>query len=143
MRSTVGDIDFLASAADSAAVMQAFTGLPDVARVVGQGETKASLEFSHNLRAQLWVHPPERFGTALQYATGSKDHNVRLRELALKRGLSLSDQAFLRADGSELCAPRKKKSTPRWDCPGYRPSCAKIAAKSRQRWRVSCPSWCR
>jgi DNA polymerase (family X) len=109
MRSTVGDIDFLASAASSTAVMQAFTGLPDVARVIGQGEVKASLEFSHNLRAQLWVHPPERFGTALQYATGSKDHNVRLRELALKRKLSLSDQAFLRADGSELlCATEEE-----------------------------------
>jgi DNA polymerase (family 10) len=48
------------------------------------------------------VHPPERFGTALQYATGSKDHNVRLREMALKKGLSLSDQAFLREDGSEI-----------------------------------------
>jgi DNA polymerase (family 10) len=109
MRSTVGDIDFLASAADSAAVMQAFTGLPEVARVVGQGEVKASLEFSHNLRAQLWVHPPERFGTALQYATGSKDHNVRLRELALKRKLSLSDQSFLRPDGSELlCASEEE-----------------------------------
>ena len=109
MRSTVGDIDLLAAAADSAAVMQAFTGLPDVARVLGQGETKASLEFSHNLRAQLWVHPPERFGTALQYATGSKDHNVRLRELALKKGLSLSDQSFLRSDGSELlCATEEE-----------------------------------
>jgi DNA polymerase (family 10) len=85
--------------------MQAFVGHPEVIRVSGQGETKASVEFSHNLRAQLWVHPPERFGTALQYATGSKDHNVRLRELALKRGLSLSDQAFLKPDGSELlCA---------------------------------------
>ena len=109
MRSTVGDIDLLAAAADSAAVMQAFTGLPDVARVLGQGETKASLEFSHNLRAQLWVHPPERFGTALQYATGSKDHNVRLRELALKKGLSLSDQSFLLSDGSELlCATEEE-----------------------------------
>jgi DNA polymerase (family 10) len=55
------------------------------------------------------VHPPERFGTALQYATGSKDHNVRLRELALKRGLSLSDQAFLKPDGSELlCAAEEE-----------------------------------
>ena len=105
MRTTVGDIDLLAAASDSAAVMQAFVGHPDVIRVEGQGETKASVEFSHHLRAQLWVHPPERFGTALQYATGSKDHNVRLRELALKRGLSLSDQAFLKPDGSELlCA---------------------------------------
>ena len=105
MRATVGDIDLLAAAEDSAAVMQAFTGRPDVIRVMGQGETKASVEFEHNLRAQLWVHPPARFGTALQYASGSKDHNVRLRELALKQGLSLSDQAFLRPDGSELlCA---------------------------------------
>lgn len=109
MRSTVGDIDLLAAAANSAAVMQAFTGLTEVARVISQGETKASLEFSHNLRAQLWVHPPERFGTALQYATGSKDHNVRLRELALKRKLSLSDQSFLRGDGSELlCATEEE-----------------------------------
>jgi DNA polymerase (family 10) len=109
MRPTVGDIDLLAAASDSAAVMQAFVGHPDVIRVSGQGETKASVEFSHNLRAQLWVHPPERFGTALQYATGSKDHNVRLRELALKRGLSLSDQAFLKPDGSELlCASEEE-----------------------------------
>jgi DNA polymerase (family 10) len=48
----------------------------------------------------LWVHPPERFGTALQYATGSKDHNVRLRELALEKHLSLSEHALLKTDGS-------------------------------------------
>ncbi|MEW5870411.1 MAG: DNA polymerase/3'-5' exonuclease PolX [Chloroflexota bacterium] len=102
MRATVGDLDLLAAAHDSSAVMQAFISHPEVIRVVSQGETKASVEFARHLRAQLWVHPPERFGTALQYATGSKDHNVRLRELALKQGLSLSDQAFLRQDGSEL-----------------------------------------
>ncbi len=105
MRATVGDLDLLAAAAESGPVMQAFTSHPDVIHVLSQGETKASVEFSHNLRAQLWVHPPERFGSALQYATGSKDHNVRLRELALKQGLSLSDQSFLKSDGSEiLCA---------------------------------------
>jgi DNA polymerase (family 10) len=82
--------------------MQAFIELPGVARVLGSGPTKSSVEFRDGLRAQLWVHPPERFGTALQYATGSKDHNVRLRELALKKKLSLSDQSFLRQDGSEL-----------------------------------------
>ena len=105
MRATVGDLDLLAAAAESGPVMGAFTSHPDVIHVLSQGETKASVEFSHNLRAQLWVHPPERFGSALQYATGSKDHNVRLRELALKQGLSLSDQSFLKSDGSEiLCA---------------------------------------
>jgi len=106
MRPTVGDLDILVAASDSTPVMQAFTTLPGVLRVLGHGETKASIEFSDGVRAQLWVHPPERFGTALQYATGSKDHNVRLRELALDKGLSLSEHALLKTDGSGeiLCA---------------------------------------
>ncbi len=109
MRSTVGDIDLQAAASDSGAVIQAFCNHPDVERILGQGVIKASLEFRNNLRAQLWVHPPDRFGAALQYATGSKDHNVRLRELALKRSLSLSDQGFLAADGSEiLCSTEEE-----------------------------------
>ncbi len=102
MRETVGDLDLLVAALDSRAVMEAFIQLPGVLRVLGSGETKTSVEFEDGMRAQLWVHPPERFGTALQYATGSKDHNVRLRELALKMDLSLSDQAFLKPDGSEI-----------------------------------------
>jgi DNA polymerase (family 10) len=100
MRPTVGDLDILVAARDSAPVMQAFTTLPGVLRVLGRGETKASIEFNDGVRAQLWVHPPERFGTALQYATGSKDHNVRLRELALAKHLSLSEHALLKTDGS-------------------------------------------
>ncbi|HSF83498.1 MAG TPA: DNA polymerase/3'-5' exonuclease PolX [Anaerolineales bacterium] len=109
MRPTVGDLDIMVAAEDSSPVMAAFVGRPDVARVLGQGETKSSVEFTHGLRAQLWVHPPERFGTALQYATGSKDHNVRLRELALKQGLSLSEHALTRQDGSEiLCASEEQ-----------------------------------
>jgi DNA polymerase (family 10) len=85
--------------------MEAFTNLPEVLQVIGSGKTKSSVEFNNGLRAQLWVHPPERFGTALQYASGSKDHNVRLRELAIKQGLSLSEHAFTREDQSEiLCA---------------------------------------
>ena len=102
MRATVGDLDILAAADDSTEVVAAFVGRPDVARVLGQGETKASVEFEHGIQAQLWVHPPAHWGTALQYATGSKDHNVRLRELALKQGLSLSEHALTRSDGSEI-----------------------------------------
>jgi DNA polymerase (family 10) len=105
MRETVGDLDLLVAAEDSTPVMEAFTNLPEVLQVIGSGKTKSSVEFNNGLRAQLWVHPPERFGTALQYASGSKGHNVRLRELALKQGLSLSEHAFTRQDGSEiLCA---------------------------------------
>ncbi|MDD2696404.1 MAG: DNA polymerase/3'-5' exonuclease PolX, partial [Anaerolineales bacterium] len=102
MRATVGDLDILAAAADSQPVMQAFATDPQVRRILSQGETKASVEYSSGISAQLWVHPPERFGTALQYATGSKDHNVRLRELALKKGFSLSEHALTRAGGSEV-----------------------------------------
>ncbi len=110
MRSTVGDLDILVAAPDSAPVMEAFTTLPGVMRVHGKGETKSSIEFADGVRAQLWVHPPEKFGTALQYATGSKDHNVRLRELALDKGLSLSEHALTKTDGTGeiLCATEEE-----------------------------------
>jgi len=110
MRSTVGDLDILVAARESAPVMEAFTGLPGVSRVLGKGETKASIEFGDGVRAQLWVHPPEKFGTALQYATGSKEHNVRLREMALAKGLSLSEHALSKTDGSSdiLCATEEE-----------------------------------
>jgi DNA polymerase (family 10) len=100
MRSTVGDLDILVAAPDSAPVMEAFTTLPGVLRVLGKGEFKASIEFTDGVRAQLWVHPPEEFGTALLYATGSKDHNVRLREMALGKGLSLSEHFITKTDPS-------------------------------------------
>ncbi len=110
MRPTVGDLDILVSARQSAPVMEAFTTLPGVVRVLGKGETKASIEFGDGLRAQLWVHPPEKFGTALQYATGSKDHNVQLRQLALEKGLSLSEHSLARTDGTDeiLCATEEQ-----------------------------------
>jgi DNA polymerase (family 10) len=99
---TIGDVDLLAAASDPVPVMDAFTSLPRVGRILGKGDTKASVELVDGTRVQLWVHPPERFGTALQYATGSQAHNVKLRELSLKQGLSLSDQAFKAEDGSEI-----------------------------------------
>ncbi|MBI1794214.1 MAG: DNA polymerase/3'-5' exonuclease PolX [Chloroflexi bacterium] len=99
MRSTIGDIDILVASKDSQPVMEAFTNLSGVARVLGKGETKSSIEFTDGVRAQAWVHPPEKFGTALQYATGSKDHNVQLRQLALDKGLSLSEHSLTKTNG--------------------------------------------
>jgi DNA polymerase (family 10) len=106
MRPTVGDLDILVAARESAQIMETFTTLPGVMEVRGKGETKSSIEFADGVRAQVWVHQPEKFGTALQYATGSKDHNVQLRQLALDKGLSLSEHALTRIDGSGeiLCA---------------------------------------
>jgi DNA polymerase (family 10) len=110
MRSTIGDIDILVAARDSAPVMEAFVKLPGVVRVHGKGETKSSIEFTDGVRAQVWVHPPEKFGTALVYATGSKDHNVRLRELALDKNLSLSEHSFAKTKGNGeiLCATEEE-----------------------------------
>jgi DNA polymerase (family X) len=110
MRPTVGDLDILVAAAQSAPVMEVFTTLPGVMRVLGSGDTKSSIEFADGVRAQVWVHPPEKFGTALQYATGSKDHNVQLRQLALEKGLSLSEHALSKTDGSGeiLCAAEEE-----------------------------------
>src|SRR6185436_7366453 len=99
MRSTVGDLDILVAAKDSAPVMEAVVKLPRVSRVLGKGEFKSSIEFTDGVRAQIWVHAPEKFGTALQYATGSKDHNVQLRQLALDKGLSLSEHSFAKTNG--------------------------------------------
>src|SRR5512138_16653 len=106
MRDTVGDLDILVAAKDPDAVMDVFVKQPRIHRVLGRGPTKASIEFNDGLRVQLWVHPPEEFGTALVYATGSKEHNIRLREMALAKDLSLSDHVFANIiDGSEIyCA---------------------------------------
>ncbi len=109
MRATIGDLDLVAASSQPAVVMEAFKKYPQVQQVIGGGEAKSSVELYRGIRVQLWVQPPERFGTVLQYATGSKDHNVRLRELSLERGLSLSEQRFARADGSELlCATEEE-----------------------------------
>src|SRR6266498_3051058 len=106
MRDTVGDLDILVASKDPDPVMDVLVKLPRVHRVLGRGPTKASIEFNDGLRVQLWVHPPQEFGTALVYATGSKEHNIRLREMALAKDLSLSDHSFKNMiDGSEIfCA---------------------------------------
>ena len=108
MRSTVGDLDILVASTNSSAVMEAFVNLPGVSRVLGKGETKSSIEFTDGVRAQVWVHPPEKFGTALQYATGSKDHNVQLRQIALSKGLSLSEHSFTKGKKEILCATEEE-----------------------------------
>ncbi len=102
MRSTVGDIDLLAASDAPAAVMRAFSGHPRVAELLLSGLTKTSVRLHNGLQADLRVLEPGRWGAALQYFTGSQAHNVRLRELAQKQGLSLSEYGFKRPDGREI-----------------------------------------
>jgi DNA polymerase (family X) len=100
-RATIGDLDLVAATNKSSAVMEAFIHSPEVSRVLGQGENKSSIETHNGLKLQLWTQPPERFGSLLLFVTGSKDHNVRLRELAQKQGLSLSERGLVDEAGSE------------------------------------------
>lgn len=102
MSSTIGDIDVLAASESPAAVMRAFAGLPSVAEVVVSGQTKTTVRLHNGLQVDLRVLEPDRWGAALQYFTGSQAHNVRIREIAQKQGLSLSEYGFKRSDGGEI-----------------------------------------
>lgn len=109
-RATIGDIDLLIASDSPAPIMKAFVEMPAVARVLGHGETKSSVELHSGHQVDLRVLPTERYGTLLVYFTGSKDHNVVLRELALKQGLSLNEHAFTPVDGGDeiLCDTEEK-----------------------------------
>lgn len=96
---TVGDIDFIVAASDVAPVVDWFVALPGVKEVTAKGETKASVRFESGLQADLRIVPGAQFAFALHHFTGSKDHNVQLRQRALARGLSLSEWGLVPAEG--------------------------------------------
>jgi DNA polymerase (family X) len=91
MRDSIGDIDILTTSRKPKEVIKAFTKLPQAKEITEQGDTKASFVTSGGLQVDLRVVPEESFGAALLYFTGSKDHNVKLRELALKRQMRINE----------------------------------------------------
>src|SRR3989344_7381475 len=95
MKETIGDVDMLAVSAKPNAVMDHFISLPGVARVYAHGDTKSSVLFRSGLQADLRVVPAESYGAALNYFTGSKDHNVAMRQLAITKGLKLNEYGLL------------------------------------------------
>ncbi len=90
-RETVRDLDLIATATDAPALLDAFCELPWVVEVVARGDTKATVVAQDGLRFDLRVVPPEAYGNLLQHFTGSKAHNVALREAAVRQGLSVSE----------------------------------------------------
>ncbi len=90
-KETIGDIDILATSKKPEAVMEAFCTLPQVKDVIGRGETKSSVLLENGIQADLRVVEDDVFGAALHYFTGSKDHNVRVRSLGIKKGLTISE----------------------------------------------------
>ena len=91
MRETVKDIDILVTSNEPKRVISTLTSLPSVVEVIGAGDTRASVRHAEGLQIDLRVVAPETFGAALQYFTGSQDHNVRMREIASRRGLRVSE----------------------------------------------------
>ena len=91
MKETVKDVDLLATSTEPARVLRTFTTLPSIVEVLAQGPTKASVRHQDGLAIDLRVVEPSAFGAALQYFTGSKEHNVKIREMASRRGLRISE----------------------------------------------------
>lgn len=94
MEETIGDIDLLLAAVDGTQIMERVRTLPQVEQVIVSGPSKTTVLLHSGMQVDVRVLPEERWGTLLSYFTGSKDHNVRLREMALKKGLSLNEHAF-------------------------------------------------
>ena len=102
MCETIGDLDLLVSSGDPSPIMKHFTSLPMVARVLAHGDTKSSIVTSSDVQVDLRVVPPEVWGAALQYFTGSRAHNVKVREMAVRKGLKLSEYGLFEAKSGRL-----------------------------------------
>src|SRR5690606_7473446 len=103
-RETVGDVDIVASSADPASVMDEFVRTPGVEQVLARGDTKASIVLKMGLQVDLRVVRDDQFAAALHHFTGSKEHNVALRELAQAKGLKISEYGIVRVDEGEPLA---------------------------------------
>jgi DNA polymerase (family 10) len=122
MKETVGDLDFLCASEKPSEVMDRFCSMEKVETVLLRGETKASIRLTTGLQADLRVVDASRWGTALQYFTGNQQHNVRLRERARKRGLSLSEYALKTiSSGEEILCAREEEVYDNLDLPWIPP----------------------
>jgi len=98
MKETVGDIDILVETEHGADVIQTFVHLPQVTRILAAGDTKGSVIVEDRIQVDLRAIPKESYGAALQYFTGSKAHNIHLREIAKKNGLKINEYGIFRGD---------------------------------------------
>ncbi len=109
MRETIGDVDILAAATDAGPLMTALTALPEVTEVIARGDAKTSVRAEAGLQVDLRVIPLDSWGAALQYFTGSQAHNVRIREIAVRQKLKLSEYGLFDADSGELIVSRTEE----------------------------------
>ncbi|MEM4389168.1 MAG: DNA polymerase/3'-5' exonuclease PolX [Candidatus Micrarchaeia archaeon] len=108
-KETIGDIDILVTSTDPKAVMDHFTSLPYVEEVLAKGETKSSVRLKNGLNCDLRVVEPEAFGAALQYFTGSKEHNIATRRIANEKGWKLSEYGLFEEKSGKRIAGRTEE----------------------------------
>jgi DNA polymerase (family X) len=122
---TIGDLDFLIEAKDIDGVMDHFGAFPGIVDVIARGDTKMSVRLATGMQMDLRIVPKESFGAALQYFTGSKAHNVKLRGLAKKQKLKISEWGIYRVedDGAEtyLAGRTEKEVYAAMDLPCFPP----------------------
>lgn len=133
MRETIGDVDILVAAEDPAPFMTAFTGARYAAEVIARGAKKSSIRTTEGVQVDLRVLPPQAWGAGLIYFTGSKAHNIRIREIAVRQGLKLSEYGLFDADSGERIASRTEESVYErlglpWIPPALREDRGEIAA---------------
>ncbi len=108
-KETVGDLDFLAISTSPGTIMEAFVELEDVREVLGRGKTKTSVLNTQGFQMDLRVVSPESYGAAMAYFTGSKAHNVRLREIAVRKGIRINEyEYFHEAEKKRLGGEREE-----------------------------------
>ncbi len=106
---TIGDVDVLVASDDPSAVVERFVSLPGVTAHLGAGETKASIVVDDLIQVDLRVVSEDVFGAAWLYFTGSKGHNIELRQRSLDRGMTLNEYALSRVDTGEVVAARTEE----------------------------------
>lgn len=133
MRDSIGDVDVLVAARESKPIMAAFVELPLVGEVIAHGPAKTSIRTTAGLQVDLRVVPPESWGAALQYFTGSKEHNIRVREIAVRKGLKLSEYGLFRTEGDALVVSKTEEEVYEqlglpWIAPTLREDRGEVAA---------------
>ncbi|MDO8510890.1 MAG: DNA polymerase/3'-5' exonuclease PolX [Nanoarchaeota archaeon] len=108
-KETVGDLDFLVVSSQPKKVMDVFTGMKDVTEVLAKGETKSSVRLSNGMQVDLRVVNEKEYGAALLYFIGSKEHNVELRKLALKKGWTLNEYGLTELKDKKWVAGRTQE----------------------------------
>jgi DNA polymerase (family X) len=109
MKETLGDIDYLVVSDAPEVIMDYFASMPEVDQVVGKGPSKTFVKLNNGMDADLLVVPEESFGSALQYFTGSKEHDVALRKIAISKGLRLNEWGVYDDNNNRLIASSKEE----------------------------------